>query len=538
MRIKFLGAASTVTGSFYVIDTEKVRFALDCGMFQGAKAIAERNYGAFSVEPKSIEFLILSHAHIDHSGLIPKLCKAGFKGPIYCSSVTEELCQVMLPDSAHIQEFEVKRKNRKLSRIDKVPLEPIYTIQDALNSLYQFVSLNYDEVHEVAEGVELRLRDAGHILGSCITELWIEEGEDKTKLVYSGDIGHGDQPFVKNPTVIEEADYLLIESTYGNRKHQEMTDRSERLKQIIDDTMNRGGNLIIPSFAVERTQDLLYDLSILHSQGRLDPSIAVYIDSPLAIAATEIFEHNQALYDQKTIDMVKNGFHPLKSPYLKFSRTQEDSMRLNKITGNAIIISASGMCEAGRIKHHLKYNLWRPECTILFVGYQAEGTLGRRILDGEKMVTIHGEQVIVKARIENIQAYSAHADQTALMDWLGNFSSKLKTVFIVHGEEKAQKVFAELIENELHIPTDIPTWLEEVALKQIEVVQPIQIISGTQEAKLPSHDWSEALAAEEIYLRVRGKLNQLFEARYDNAQYEKLIEELKELEYQLNNSYS
>jgi metallo-beta-lactamase family protein len=534
MRIKFFGAARTVTGSFYVIDTEKVRFAVDCGLFQGIKAIEERNYGDFNVDPKSIQFLILSHAHIDHSGLIPKLCKAGFKGPIYCSSATEELCKVMLPDSAHIQEFEVKRKNRKLTRVNKVALEPIYTIQDALNSLYQFVTLNYDEIHEVAEGIELRLRDAGHILGSCIVELWVEEGTDKTKLVYSGDLGHGSQPFVKDPSIIEDADYLLIESTYGNRKHEVMEDRTERLKKIIDETMNRGGNLIIPSFAVERTQDLLYDLSILHSQGRLDPGIAVYIDSPLAIAATEIFEHNQALFDQKTMDMVKNGFHPLKLPNLKFSRTQEDSMELNKITGKTIIISASGMCEAGRIKHHLKYNLWRPECTILFAGYQAEGTLGRRILEGEKLVTIHGEQVIVKAKIESIQAYSAHADQVALMEWLRNFVNKPKTVFIVHGEEKAQQVFAELIENELQIPTNIPKWLEEVELKPIEVVQPIQIIHGVQETELPPHDWGKALAAEEIYLRVRSKLNQLFETRYNSAQYEKLTDELKQLEYILN----
>lgn len=534
MRIRFLGAARTVTGSFYVVDTEKVRFAIDCGMFQGVKSIEERNYGKFSLDPKSIQFLILSHAHIDHSGLIPKLCKAGFSGPIYCSSATEELCKVMLPDSAHIQEFEVKRKNRKLSRANKAPLEPIYTIQDALNSLYQFVTLNYDEIHEVAEGVELRLRDAGHILGSCIVELWVKEGEDKTKLVYSGDLGHGSQPFVKDPAVIEDADYLLIESTYGNRKHEAMEDRPERLKKIIDETMDRGGNLIIPSFAVERTQDLLYDLSILQSEGHLDPSINVYIDSPLAIAATEIFERNQALYDQKTIEMVRNGNHPLKLPNLKFSRTQEDSMELNKISGNAIIISASGMCEAGRIKHHLKYNLWRPECTILFAGYQAEGTLGRRIMEGEKLVTIHGEQVAVKANIESIQAYSAHADQSALMDWLRNFGNKPKTVFIVHGEEKAQQVFAQLIENELQMTTNIPKWLEEIELKPIEVVQPIQIIHGAEETESPPHDWSNALAAEEMYFRVRSKLNQLFEARYNSAQYEKLTEELRELEYLLN----
>ncbi len=233
MRIKFLGAARTVTGSFYVVDTEKVRFAIDCGMFQGVKSIEERNYGKFSLDPKSIQFLILSHAHIDHSGLIPKLCKAGFNGPIYCSSATEELCKVMLPDSAHIQEFEVKRKNRKLSRANKAPLEPIYTIQDALNSLYQFVTLNYDEIHEVAEGVELRPPRRRPHFRFLYSGLWVKEGEDKTKLVYSGDLGHGSQPFVKDPAVIEDADYLLIESTYGNRKHEAMQDRPERLKRLL-----------------------------------------------------------------------------------------------------------------------------------------------------------------------------------------------------------------------------------------------------------------------------------------------------------------
>lgn len=531
MKIKFLGAARTVTGSFYVIDTATVRFAVECGLFQGLKTIEERNYSDFQVDPASIQFLILSHAHIDHSGLIPKLCRAGFSGPIYCSSVTEELCQVMLPDSAHIQEFEVKRKNRKLSRTNHRLLEPIYTIEDANNCLEQFVTLNLDEIHDVAAGVELRLRDAGHILGSCIIELWVEEGGDKTKLVYSGDLGHGNQPFVKDPTVVEDADYLLLESTYGNRIHKEMATRPERLKQIIDETMERGGNLIIPSFAVERTQDLLYDLSILHSQGQLDPGIDVYIDSPLAIAATEIFERNFALYDQKTTEMIRNGFHPLQLPNLKFARTQEDSMELNKLKSNTIIISASGMCTAGRIKHHLKYNLWRPECTILFVGYQAEGTLGRRILGGEKAVIIHGEQVVVKAHIESIQAYSAHADQVALLDWLRNFANKPKTVFIVHGEEKAQQVFAELVQNELQMHTDIPDWLDEAELKPLEIVQPIRIIPGPDRQP---HDWSKALAAEETYFRVRSKLNQLFETRYNSSQYEKLTEELRELESLLN----
>jgi metallo-beta-lactamase family protein len=528
MKIKFLGAAKTVTGSFFVVDTDKVRFAVDCGLFQGTKDLKEKNYADFAVDPKSIEFLILTHAHIDHSGLTPKLCKSGFTGPIYCSPPTSELCHVMFPDAGHIQESEVERKNRKLSRAGKQVLEPIYTVEDAVQCLPQLKSLNYDEVNELAPGVEIRLRDAGHILGSCIIELWVEENGEKTKVVFSGDLGQPNQPIIKDPTIIEDADYLLLESTYGNRNHKDVSLRAEQLKQIIDDTMQRGGNLVIPSFAVERTQDLLYDLNSLQMKGQLDPNIDIYIDSPLAIAATEIFEKNTAYYDQETMNMVKSGNHPFKLAQLKFSRTQEESMEINKIQKNAIIISASGMCDAGRIKYHLKYNLWRPECTILFVGYQAVGTLGRRILEGEKMVNIHSERVAVRANIQSIDAYSAHADQQTLISWLKNFNQDLKTVFLVHGEENSQQVLADLIEKELNLNVVIPNLLDEIELKATKVLQPVHFVSVHPDSE--ASKIHKDLVAEELYLKIRSRLNAAFQESQKNAQYDELIDKLEKLE--------
>jgi len=531
MKIRFLGAAKTVTGSFYVIDTDKVRFAVDCGLFQGSRELKEKNYGDFPVDPKSIDFLVLTHAHIDHSGLTPKLSRLGFKGPIYCSPATAELCEVMLPDAGHIQEAEVEMKNRKLSRAGKALLEPIYTAEQAVECLKQLRPMNYDEVVTLAEGIEIRLRDAGHILGSSIVELWVEENGEKEKIVFSGDLGQGNQPIIKDPSVIEGADYLLMESTYGDRYHKGITNRAEQLKKVIDDTMHRGGNLIIPSFAVERTQDLLYDLSSLQAQGLLYPGIDIYIDSPLAIAATEIFQKSTENYDQDTIDMINSGHHPLKLPNLKYSRSREESVELNKIKNNTIIISASGMCDAGRIKYHLKYNLWRPECTILFVGYQAVGTLGRRILDGEKLVTIHGDQLVVKADIQSIEAYSAHADQIGLITWLKNFKQKPKTVFLVHGEEKVQPVLADLIQKELNIPVVIPNWLDEIELKPTEVSPKIEMVQAVPDYRTEA--LNKALAAEELYLKLRSRLNSIFQEKYEKAQYDELIEKLKQMENNL-----
>ncbi|HNX29704.1 MAG TPA: MBL fold metallo-hydrolase [Syntrophomonadaceae bacterium] len=515
MKIKFLGATKTVTGSFFVLETENKRFAVDCGLFQGPKEIKERNYRDFVIEPGSIDFLLLTHAHIDHTGLVPKLCKHGFKGPIYCSFATAELSSVMLPDAGYIQEMEVERKNRKFIQAGKEPVEPIYTAEDALECLKQFRPLNMDEVIDLAPGIEIRLRDAGHILGSCIVELWIVEDGKKLKLVFTGDLGNVNQPILKDPTVVENTDYLITESTYGNRSHKNIGDRPQQLKEIIDFTMQKGGNLIIPAFAVERTQDLLYDLNVLYKNGQLDPNIDIYIDSPLAIAATEIFEHNINFYDDETRQMVQSGNHFLKIPNLKFSRSQQDSMRLNQTKGKTIIISASGMCDAGRIKHHLRHNLWRPESTILIVGYQSQGTLGRRLVDGEKIVTVHGEQIAVKADIKTIDAYSAHADREGLLEWMKQFVVPPKAIFIVHGEEEAQIEFAGDIKAQLNIPTFIPAWLDEYTLK------PAQELSKTVYS---GADMNKAMIAEQMYLDLRLKMNRIFKEYWDKADYDKIID--------------
>ncbi len=531
MKIRFLGAARTVTGSFHVVETDQLSFAIDCGMFQGSKELKEKNYQDFQVDPKSLQFLILTHAHIDHSGLIPKLCKLGFQGPIYCNKATAELCKVMLPDSAYIQESEVERKNRKISRAGLIPLEPIYTVEDAMNCLAQITPINYDEKIELAPGVEMCLRDAGHILGSSIVELWLEEDGKKCKAVFSGDLGQTRQPLIKDPTIIDSTDYLVMESTYGDRFHKDVLNRVEKLKQIIDDTMKKGGNLIIPAFAVERTQDLLYDLNILYTRGDLDPTIDIYIDSPLAIAATEIFKNSSQLYDAEAMEYVNSGHHPLKLPNLKYSRTQEESMQLNTIKGKTIIISASGMCEAGRIKHHLKHNLWRPESTVLFVGYQAAGTLGRNIMEGEKLVTIHGEKVTVKADIRTIEAYSAHADQGGLMAWLKKFSTVPKTVILVHGEEKSQKVLGDLIQKDLNIPVLIPKWLDEIEMVPRDEIKVISdSVVAAPSPLVVSTTMSDALQAEELYLQIRSRQNQIFQESTRAENYAELIEKLKNIE--------
>lgn len=515
MKIKFLGATKTVTGSFFVLETDSRRFAVDCGLFQGSKEIQERNYRDFAVDPSSIDFLLLTHAHIDHTGLVPKLCKHGFKGPIYCSYATAELATVLLPDAGYIQEMEVERKNRKLLRAGKTEIKPIYTAEDALECLQQFQPINMDEMIELGPGIEVRLRDAGHILGSCIIELWVIEDEKKLKLVFTGDLGNDKQPILRDPTIIENTDYLITESTYGNRSHKKMGDRSQRLKDVIDRTMEKGGNLIIPAFAVERTQELLYDLNLLYQDGRLDPSIEIYIDSPLAIAATEIFERNVDFYDDETRQMVEEGNHFLKIPNLRYSRSQQDSMLLNQRQGNTIIISASGMCDAGRIKHHLRHNLWRPESTVLMVGYQSQGTLGRRLVEGEKIVTIHGEQVAVKADIEIIDAYSAHADKEGLMEWIQRFVIMPKAIFLVHGEEEAQISLAGEIKTRFNIPVFIPEWLDEYTLK------PAEELSKTVYAGI---DKNKALVAEQMYLDLRLKMNRAFAEYWDKADYDKIID--------------
>lgn len=463
MQITFCGAAGTVTGSSYLIETNTCRFLVDCGMFQGSKEVRQLNQRSFLFNPAALDFVLLTHAHVDHSGLLPKLCKLGFKNQIYATKATVQLCGIVLPDSGHIQEMESEWRNRKRRRAG-VPVEdPLYTAAEALHCLKLFEAKNYGQEFEPKPGVRVRFSDAGHILGSAIIEVWITEDDDSTKIVFSGDLGQLNQPIIQDPTGIDEADYLLIESTYGNRIHEDQDQKVSLLKKIIIDSVNTGGNLVIPAFTVGRTQDLLYHIKLLLRNGQI-PRVPVYIDSPMAVSVTEIYRNNPECYDEQTRQLFISNESPFDFPNLTFVRTADESKRLNETAKGAIIISANGMCEAGRILHHLKHNLWRSESHILFVGYQSEGTLGRRLLDGAKVVKIMGEEVGVQAKIHSIGGFSAHADQAGLMDWLQGFTNRPRGLFVIHGENGAQQELAELIHRKLKINCVIPKWGERFTL--------------------------------------------------------------------------
>ncbi len=479
MKLKFLGAAHTVTGSCFIIETNLTKIMVDCGMFQGPRFIRERNYKPFQVRPETVDFVLLTHAHIDHSGLIPKLIKHGYRGEVFATKATVALCEVMLPDSGYIQENEVERLNRKNQRMGKPLIEPIYTADDALNSLSRFQGVNYGEVIDLTAEIKVRFNDAGHILGSSIIEIWVNEGSKQTKLVFSGDLGAVGKPFVVDPSVIADADYLILESTYANRHHKDSKNRLEMLHDIVWETYRKGGNLIIPAFAVERTQDLLYDMNLLVKEDRFPP-MDIFIDSPMAIAATEIFKVHDMYFDEDTKEMISRGENPLDMPNLKYSRSTEDSVALNNRKESTVIISASGMCEAGRIKHHLRHNLWRADSTVLFVGFQAPGTKGAKIVDGADFVRIHGEEIKVKADIRKIDGYSSHADQQGLIDWIGEFTSKPQKIFFVHGEPEAAGVLAELVNEKYSIDTEVPEWLAEYQITPGVVFTQEQVLHAQQ----------------------------------------------------------
>jgi len=460
MKLIFLGAAQTVTGSCFLLQANNKNILIDCGMFQGTSHEENLNFEPWPFDVTSIDYLLLTHAHIDHSGKIPKLCKDGFKGKIYCTRATADLCAIMLPDSGYIQESEAEWKNRKRKRAGKALIEPLYTYQDALKSLEFFEPIAYHEVVNLRGNITIKFSDAGHMLGSSILEIWVNENNEETKLVFTGDLGNHDIPILKDPERIYSADYLIMESTYGNRIHKERENKARKLLNIIEETIKKGGNVIIPSFAVGRTQEIIYEL-FKHNEVDEDDvnflnSVPVYVDSPLAISATEVFRNSLDCYDDEARYYIKNGDNPLDFPTLTFTRTPEESKSLNEDKEPKIIISASGMCEAGRIKHHLKHNLWRDDSTILFVGYQAPGTLGRRILYGAKKVKILGEEISINARIENIEGYSGHADQEGLLNWLKKFTKLPKKVFIVHGEPEAQETLAKLLKKQLNLDTAIP----------------------------------------------------------------------------------
>ncbi|MGI6712729.1 MAG: MBL fold metallo-hydrolase RNA specificity domain-containing protein [Bacillota bacterium] len=478
IKITFYGAARVVTGSCYLIEHGKTKFLVDCGMFQGPKKLKEKNYGSFPFNPEEIDFVLLTHAHIDHSGLIPKLYKAGFSGHVYATYGTVELCNVMLPDSGHIQEMEVERKNRKNQRLGLPLISPIYTVEDADECTQYFIGIEYEKEFEPRPGIIVKMRDAGHILGSAIFEIKFLDGEKESKMVFTGDLGRINRPIVNDPALVEEADYLVIESTYGDRLHEQLENNVDNnadfLADIINETLNRNGNVIIPSFAVDRTQGVLFTLNRLIIDKKINPQ-GIYLDSPLAIAATEIFCRYPEYYDKETTAfMKKHGACPFDLGMITYSRSAEDSKALNEIKNGAIIISASGMADAGRIKHHLKHNLWRPECTIIFAGYQAEGTLGRRLVDGEKIVRIHGEEVKVNAQILKLEGYSAHADQQELINWLKEFKKIPEKIFVTHGEEQVSLNFAQELYKQFKSDIKVPSIGECLDLTKEDLVSTIQ----------------------------------------------------------------
>ncbi len=459
MRIQFLGGVRTVTGSATLLEKDSLKWLVDCGMFQGNKDLEERNRSTQPYHAKDLSFILLTHAHIDHSGLIPKLVKEGFQGKVICTKATLDLCEVMLRDSGHIQEMETEWQNRKNKRSGKKGFNPLYTVADAEASLRYFRSVIYDEIVSLADGLKVQFRDAGHILGSAIIEIWVEEAGKNNKLVFSGDLGSPNQPIVRDPSFVEEGDVLWLESTYGDRLHKSREETIQEFSQILQEAIRSHGKVVIPAFAVERTQDIIYTIGQLMRKGLL-PSIPVYIDSPLAISATEIFKKNSDCFDQETRALLLGGENPLDLPELIYTRTTEESKAINEDSTPGIIISASGMCDSGRIQHHLKHHLWQESSHIVIIGYQAEGTIGRRLVDGTKTVRLFGEEIAVKAHIHTLGGFSAHADQRGLLQWLSHFKNPNLEVFVNHGEERASMELGRLIRQELHLKATIPDWRE------------------------------------------------------------------------------
>ena len=449
MKIQFCGATTGVTGSCHIIRTENHNVMLDCGQFQGGKAQDAMNREEFPFDPKEIEAVVLSHAHIDHCGRLPLLVKRGYDGPIYCTSATADLLKVMLEDSAYIHEKDAEWDTKRSLRAGGEPVEPLYTIEDADKALSLVRPVEYDQLIEINSDIRIVFNDAGHILGSAITEIWVKENGEETKIVFSGDLGMMERPILKDPTIIKKADVVIMESTYGNRLHPDNAMDVKKLIDIIVKTTERGGSVVIPSFAVGRTQELLYELNKFYDEhtefdDKLD-NVNVYIDSPMATTATEVFRKNTQVFDEEAREYIISGDDPLDFKNLHFTRTTDDSKALNIDRTPKVIISASGMCEAGRIRHHLKHHLWDPKSSIVFVGYQAVGTLGRTLLDGKKDISLFGEEIHVEAEIYNLEGFSGHADQNGLLEWISGFQQAPSRVFLVHGEEDAKRELASLI---------------------------------------------------------------------------------------------
>lgn len=516
MKISFLGAARTVTGSCYVLECEQGRFAIDCGMHQGTREIEVRNWDETGMyRPETLDFILLTHAHIDHSGLLPRLVKQGFKGPVYTTAPTKDLVSILLEDSAHIQEMDAKWRSTKKQRAGDPPVNPLYTVDDAKKAVLQLTAREYQTSFEPKPGIRVVFNDAGHILGSAFIELWITENGKETKLVFSGDLGRPNQLLVNDPQVVETADFLFLESTYGSRNHKNESQSRDELAEAIQYSYRAGQKVIIPAFAVERTQELLYSLYLLNKEGKLPADMPVYVDSPLAIKATEIFRNHWAFYDQTAKALVAQGESPLELPNLRYTLSAEESRAINTSAGAAIVISASGMANAGRIKHHLRHNIWKKGASVVFVGFQAEGTPGRRIVDGAKTIRILGEELAVQAKIFTIGGFSGHAGQQQILDWLGHFKSRQAQIYLVHGEYSGQRVLADLIREKFGMEVHIPDYLDECLLEKDGRFE----LTSRPSLAVPRIDWDYLLeetagklsqVQERVeYLRRMGQTNQV-----------------------------
>lgn len=459
MKLTFFGAAHAVTGSCHCLEVGGKKILIDCGLQQGRD---EHDDNSLDFSPSYIDYALVTHAHIDHSGRIPLLVKEGFSGQIFTTRLTAQLMSIMLRDSAHIQESDAQWQNQKGKRAGREEVEPLYTLADAEAALQLLRTYEYGQIFDLCEGVKVRFNDAGHLLGSAAAEIWATENGVTKKLVFSGDLGNVDQPIIRNPSFVDQADYVIMESTYGDRNHEPPESYTQALAALIDDVFSQGGNIVIPSFAVGRTQELLYFLREIKNDGlvKTAPNFTVCVDSPLAAEATKIYAGDLHGYlDEDAIAVLQGGDDLFTFPGLTLTQSTEESKALNMDPNPKIIISASGMCDAGRIRHHLKHNLWRPECAVVFVGYQGEGTLGRRLLDGAKSVKLFGEEIAVRARIVNFKGLSSHADRDHLLGWVEHFSPKPEQVFVVHGDAQVTELFASDL-NQRGLPAHAPLYEE------------------------------------------------------------------------------
>jgi len=461
LQLQFLGAARSVTGSSHLLEVNGAKILVDCGLYQ-ERELRYRNWNPFPVNPQTIDIVLLTHGHLDHCGLLPKLVKEGFRGKIMCTSPTQEIAKVVLLDSARIQEEDAKFKRKRHEREGRkgpYPEIPLYTENDAKKVFSLFESIKYEKLVNINSSVSISFYNAGHILGSSMIKVKVRSKDGEKTILFSGDVGRWNKPIIRDPTMFKQADYILVESTYGDRLHEDSSDIKSILGDIINSADKNGGNLVIPSFAVERTQELLYYLSELLYKDRI-PHLFTFVDSPMAINITDIFKNYEDYFDKEMLNRIHSGNPPFYFSTLKLTRSTQESKAINHIKASCIIIAGSGMCTGGRIKHHLINNISRPESTILFIGYQAKGTLGRQIVEGIKHVRIHGQIYPVRANIVQINGLSAHADQSELLRWLSGIQSSPKHIFVVHGEQGAAFKFADIIHEKYNWNTSVPKYLD------------------------------------------------------------------------------